>query len=68
VVSASSPLIITLRHIFTEEARPIFGEKAVSRMPKGAARSTKSAACGPPSSIGERMPCGGTLVITAAST
>ena len=35
VVSASSPFIITLRHIFTEDATPISAECAVSFMPRG---------------------------------
>ena len=68
VVSASSPLTITLRHILTEEALPISSANTVRLSPSGAAAAVNSLACGPPSSMGERMPLGGTLVITAAST
>ena len=68
VASASSPLIMTLRHIFTDEASPIRSENTLSCMPSGPASSAKVCACGPPSSIGELKPWGGTLVMTAAST
>ncbi|MFC7554355.1 hypothetical protein ACFQU7_22350 [Pseudoroseomonas wenyumeiae] len=68
MVSASSPFTMTLRHILTEEALPISPGKTFRSMPKGSISSMKAAACGPPSSMGERRPLGGTLAITAAST
>ena len=63
------PLIITLRHIFAAEARPITGENAVAP-PKPIACSVGSSvsACGPPSSIGEPMRFGPIGDMTAAST
>ena len=68
VVSASSPLIITLRHIFTDDALPISAENTFMFGCTKAIAAMNAAAWSPPSSMGERMPFGGTLAITAAST
>src|SRR5829696_5451298 len=68
VVRASRPLIMMLRHIFTADASPTRSEKTLTRISYRAASSAKAVALGPPSSMGERKPRGGTPVITAAST
>ena len=57
-----------LRHIFTADASPTRSEKTLTRISYPAASSAKAGALGPPSSMGERKPRGGTPVITAAST
>ena len=68
VISASMPLISTLRHILTEEAGPTRSAYTRACKPSGAASARKASACGPPSSIGVASPFGGTFAMTAAST
>ncbi len=68
ITSASRPLIITLRHILVAEATPTRSLTTVARMPSAVSSGNSADACGPPINIGTPMPCGGTEVITPAST
>ncbi len=62
------PFTITLRHILIADATPYSSDTGVTAKPSAASSGVAARACGPPSSIGVRMPCGGTDVMTAAST
>jgi hypothetical protein len=68
ITMASSPLIITLRHILVAEATPSLSLATFAANPSRPSSGASSVAPAPPSSKGTRMRCGGTEVITAPST
>src|SRR5258708_32723912 len=67
-VSASIPLMITLRHILTAEATPMRSLMGVAFIPIDRRRAATVAVSAPPSNIGTFRRCGETGAITAAST
>ena len=68
ITIASSPLMITLRHIFVALATPSCSLATLAAKPSSSSSGSSSSACGPPSSSGTLMRWGGTEVITAPST
>ena len=60
--------MMTLRHILIAEATPSSSEATSTEQPSDSSSGAAARACAPPSSIGTRIPYGGTDVITAAST
>jgi hypothetical protein len=68
MTSASSPLIITLRHILMALATPIRWLTTFASMPQSVSAGASAVARTPPSSIGTLIPKGGTEVMTPAST
>src|SRR3954462_6514351 len=65
---ASSPLIITLRHIFVAPATPRLLLQTRGAKPRLFSSGASEAASGPPSNSGTCRRCGGTAAITAPST
>ena len=66
--SDSRPLMITLRHSLIADATPRSADTVSATKPSSRSSFSAGAACAPPNNMGTRMPCGGTEVITAAST